>query len=104
MFGFLKRAVLKEHMKLVYQNNLAAHFIAIFDPELANVARSQVESLYIFWSPGKEIPNPIAKSVLNTNIRLRRAYDQTAAKYGKSFDEAFKPIMGWDQYFRDHLP
>lgn len=102
MFGFFDKALTKEHMKLMYQNSMASNFLMRFDPSLAEKAARQVDSIQLIWQPGKKLPHGVADSLLSVNRELRRAYDQTPARYSKKFDDAFQPIMGWKAYFEDN--
>ncbi|MCC0055588.1 MAG: hypothetical protein H6883_05580 [Rhodobiaceae bacterium] len=100
MLGFLNKLAAKEHIKLMYQNYRAATFLHGFEPELAQIALRQVESLQLIWAPGKVFPAEVAKSLMNTNRALRRAYDGRRYMGLKSFDQEFQPILGWKDYYK----
>lgn len=99
MFGFLKKKIAREHLKLMYQNAIAVEYIQAFDHELANSLRAQFNAVNSKWTPGQPLPDDLVDLMLNANKALRRIYDQTPAKYLKSFDQEYQPIMGWKNYY-----
>ena len=98
MFGFLKRAAIREHSKLMYQNGLSVNFIAGFDPELASSIEQQVSAINRSWVRGEMLNEDHAKLMLAANKALRKAYDKTPARFAKTFDEEYAPLLGWREY------
>ena len=103
MFGFFKKRVAKEQAKLVYQNYMASTYIETFDPEIAQIAKRQIESIHLIWQVGKSMDPSIVESLMSTNKSLRTAYDQTPGRYFKKFDDEFVPLLGWDEWYQTKL-
>ncbi|MEO1988703.1 MAG: hypothetical protein ABGX47_18940 [Martelella sp.] len=101
MFGLFKRRALREQAKLISQNYSASHYIAAFDPELSELARQQVESIQAIWEPSRCLPDEVLQSLLSVNRSMRSVYDGTPGRYLKSFDDEFKPVLGWNDYFEE---
>lgn len=100
MFSFLKKRLRNEHMKLIFQNQSALDYLRPFvkNGETDDL-QELVRNIQTKWKPGEVLEKNDANDMLNTNRRLRRLYDQTPAAYLKTFDEEFKPLLGWDEYF-----
>lgn len=103
MFGFLQNAAKREALKLNYQNKMAANFVTAFDPVLAQSVMSLLEQASATWEPGQLMPKNILEAMFRANKALRLAYDKTPARHAKSFDEAYRPIMGWKEYYKDFI-
>ena len=99
MFGFLRKKNAREHLKLMYQNEMSVEYIHAFDAELANSVRSQTKAVKNIWDVGLPLPDDFVDLMLNAHRALRRVYDQTPAKYLRSFDEEYQPILGRKEYF-----
>jgi hypothetical protein len=106
MFSFLRKRVLKEHMKLVTQNHRALAYVGAFLPAVANQQYSAfLEEVGAAWQPGEKLSDETLEILLTMNMSLRRAYDASPARSVgmKSFDEQFKPLLGWQEYYSRNL-
>lgn len=106
MFDFIKRRILKEHMKLVAQNYSALQYLSAFLPLAASQQYSEVlRDVNRTWRPGERLSDDTLRLMLKVNKELRRAYDASPARaFGmKSFDDEFKPLLGWKDYYSQHI-
>ena len=106
MFSFLRKRVLKEHMKLVTQNHRALAYLSVFLPAVLNRQYSAfLEEVGAAWRPGEKLSDDALRLSLEMNADLRRAYDASPARSAgmKSFDEQFKPLLGWQDYYAQNL-
>ena len=106
MFDFIKKRVLKEHMKLVAQNYKALAYVSAFLPaELSKRYSQVVADVQRAWEPGTKLNDQQFTALYDINRQLRRAYDLSPARLAgmKSFDEEFKPLLGWEGYYSQHL-
>ena len=106
MFDFIKKRALKEHMKLVAQNHKALAYVSAFLPAELSERYSQVISdVQQTWKPGTKLSDEQFTALYDINSRLRRAYDLSPARLAgmKSFDEEFKPLLGWEDYYSRYL-
>lgn len=106
MFSFLRKRILKEHMKLVTQNHRALAYLSAFLPAAANQQHTAfLENVNSAWQPGEKLSDDALRLLLAMNKDLRRAYDASPARgFGmKAFDEQFKPLLGWEEYYSQNL-
>jgi hypothetical protein len=106
MFSFLKKRILKEHMKLVAQNYSALQYLNAFLPPAASQHFGDyLQEVNSAWNPGERLSDDVLRRLLSINKDLRRAYDASPARaFGmKAFDDEFRPLMGWDDYYSQHL-
>jgi hypothetical protein len=106
MFSFLRKRVLKEHMTLVAQNYRAFGYLTVFLPAAVNQQYSAfLEEVGGAWQPGERLSNDAFRHLLAMNADLRRFYDASPAKSVgmKPFDEQFKPLLGWQEYYSRNL-
>ena len=106
MFAFIRRRVLKEHMKLVAQNYTALAYVSAFLPaELSQRYSEAISDVQRTWTPGTKLSDEQFTALYDINSRLRRAYDSSPARSAgmKSFDEQFKPLLGWEEYYSRYL-
>ena len=107
MFDFFKKKILKEHMKLMAQNHSALVYLNAFLPPMVSERYSDfMQDVRLTWRPGEKLNDDALRHLFTINKELRRAYDATSARtFGmKSFDEEFKPILGWEDYYSEHMP
>ena len=57
------------------------------------------------WQPGEKLSEDVLGLLLEMNACLRRAYDASPARSVgmKSFDDEFKPFLGWEDYYSQNL-
>ena len=106
MFSFLQKRIIKEHMKLVAQNHSALAYLRAFLPPAASKDYGDfLKDVNSTWQPGQRLDDDALRRLLSINKDLRRAYDASPARaFGmKAFDEEFKPLLGWDDYYSQHL-
>lgn len=106
MFAFLRKRILKEHMKLVAQNYKALAYVSAFLPPDASQRYSEfLGDLNSTWRPGERLGDDALRVLLKINKDLRRVYDASPARaFGmKSFDDEFKPLLGWEDYYSQYL-
>ena len=106
MFSFLQKRILKEHMKLMAQNHSALAYLRAFLPPVASQDYGNfLGDVNSAWRPGERLSDDALRRLFSINKELRRAYDASPAKaFGmKAFDEEFKPLLGWDDYYSKHL-
>ncbi len=106
MFAFLRKRVLKEHMKLVAQNYKALAYLSAFLPPAVSQQHSEfLRNVNSTWRPGERLSDDALRALFKINSDLRRAYDASPARaFGmKSFDDEFKPLLGWEDYYSQHL-
>jgi hypothetical protein len=106
MFSFLRKRTLKEHMKLVTQNHRALAYLEAFLPAVVNQQYSTfLEDVDSAWQPGEKLSDDALQLLLEMNACLRRAYDASPARLVrmKSFDDEFKPFLGWVDYYSQNL-
>ena len=106
MFAFLQKRVLKEHMKLVAQSYSAlAYLNAFLPPATGRQYADYIQDVNTTWKPGEKLSDDALRRLLAINKDLRRAYDASPAKaFGmKAFDKQFEPMLGWDDYYSQHL-
>jgi len=126
MFGWLKRRVRRENLKLVKQNQLAADYLYEFhrsasvqglggDMALMDTLEQALDDSYRlldFLKKSEELTPTDADNHFKINKELRRLYDQVlfgrkqfAKQFGSSteplqkFDEKFVPNEGWEIFF-----
>lgn len=100
MFGFLKKRLRKEHMKLMFQNQSSLDYILpYFGDGETEAFKERVVQIQRRWKVGEILEPNDADDMLKVNRHLRRLYDQTPAVYLKTFDEEFVPILGWNEYY-----
>lgn len=126
MFGFLKRRMWKEQVKLATQNALACRYIVDFESSLVaaglrfgsqfqSPAETDLETANGYLSDlrsGEPLPAMIVSDALQMNSELRREYDaviqassNAVALIGSErlqllpFDQMFSPGEGWSTYF-----
>jgi hypothetical protein len=103
LFSFFKKRVRREHAKLVCQSYLAIPYLSGFHfGGDDRVLRENWELIKFGYQYGDILSREQAKSMLDFNMDLRRMYDPHSALMGKSFDEAFSPILGWNSFFNEH--
>ena len=123
MFGFLKRRQLREHIKLTYQNAMAFGVFAEIEKEDETFEFNSDQQMQVLWERAREISaefhrtgkleTELVLESLQLNKTARRIHDSMTAgrrnaakvlgsKYRpESFDQAFKPMLGWgDAYER----
>ena len=108
MFSLLKRKRSNEQKKLLYQNGFASGVLKeLFQDsgDMTTVARLQEleeENRRIALSaPGGQFVSPDDTEILlDMNKELRRLFDQTATRHFDTFDNAYKPPFGWDEYYK----
>ncbi len=106
MFGFIERRLLKEHMKLVAQNDLALTYLAAFMHEhIADRFAEIITDVQRSWKPGTRLRDDQFEMLWHMNSALRRTYDLSSARLPdmKPFDKEFQPLLGWDEYYAQHL-
>jgi hypothetical protein len=106
MLGFLQRRVLKEHMKLVAQNYSALAYLSAFlPPDVTRTYNEVIGDMNISWRPGTKLSDEQFMTLYSMNTHLRRAFDASPAHmFGmKKFDEQFKPLLGWNEYYSRYL-
>ena len=117
MFGWLRKRQEKELLKLVSQNFRASSYLLTYytdvDPqpqfqELLNQIQEQARSLLILGRRIKNMPSNEVRGWLDINKDLRRIYEDAHSNflhlgYQKSFDDNFKPLLGWDRYLEEHF-
>ena len=106
MFALLRKRILKEHMKLVAQNYSALAYLNAFLPPGTGQQYSEfLQDVNSTWHPGERLSDDALRLLLAMNTDLRRAYDASPARaFGmKAFDEQFKPMLGWENYYSQHL-
>ncbi len=106
MLSFIRRRILKEHMKLVAQNHSALSYCSAFmSAGQLNSARSVMASVQSGWVPGQRLTYDQARTMFDLNKTLRRVYDDSpsAAAGMRRFDDQFVPLLGWDEYFSRYL-
>lgn len=106
MFGFLRRRILKDHMKLVAQNYKAlAYCQAFLSADEVNSIRQSISDVQGIWSPGERLQDEQVSLMLKVNMDLRRVYDATPARLAgmKKFDDEFTPLLGWDEYYAQYI-
>ena len=114
MFGFWKKAVLRNNIKLVHQNFIAASAYELLEKE--GGLEFGLENGFTFASVCERtrfisgtldedgaLSLELAEESLELNKFLRRYYDNTASHYVQSFDEAHQPVLGWPRYIEDRL-
>lgn len=110
MFGWFKKKGKQELLKLFFQNQNACAYLASYFETAGDLAGSAeidgwlAEVDEIFSNLGTDgFPSPELHSrLLQINMACRRAYDQTAGRYIRSFDDSFIPIGGWQAYYSRH--
>ena len=108
MFSWLKRKRSNEQKKLLYQNGFAAAALQGYfevSGDMTTVARLQEleeENLRIALSApeGHFVSPDDTEILLDMNKELRRLFDQTATRYVDTFDNSYKPSLGWDEYYK----
>ena len=106
MLGFLKRRVLKEHIMIVTQNAKAVTYVGGFiEPDEETRFLKTLSEIRAAWKPGEKLSDAQFNQMWEMNKSLRRAYDFSPAGNAglKSFDEEFKPLLGWDEYCSQYL-
>ena len=109
MFGWLKRRLVREHRKLLWQNERAANDgemmfrlrVGGFDDAvdalklMGAVSRSYLEQ----GVPAEGLPDSTVEQCLRMNKNLRR-FSEVAFEEGPSkFDRRYAPLGGWASYF-----
>ena len=108
MFGWLKRKRLNEQAKLLYQNGFAAGALQGYfagADDMTTVARLQKigeenRRIAVSATKGHFVSPDDTEILFNTNKELRRLFDQTATRHVDTFDNAYKPPFGWDEYYK----
>ena len=109
MFGWLKKRQLNEQKKLLFQNGMASssslrsYFEAKGDQErVARLKEFENENRRIARAVSDdEVASPEdTRKLLDMNRELRRLFDQTAMRHVGSFDDSYKPILGWNEYYK----
>lgn len=111
LFKWVIKKRLREQLKLFYQNEGAiAYLLGYFQDTgderlLSKLRRMEKENRRIWASVGSRELCSLEDTefLLKTNKELRRLYDQTAGSMLESFDEANKPLLGWDEYFNRNV-
>ena len=108
MFSWLKRKRSNEQKKLLYQNGFAAgalqgYFEGVGD--MTTVARLQEleeenRRIALSAAEGQPVSPDDTEILLDMNKELRRLFDQTATRHVDTFDNAYKPPLGWDEYYK----
>lgn len=108
MFGWLKRKRSNEQKKLLYQNGFAANALRgyfEFGGDMTTVSilqelEEENRRIALSVPEGHFVSPDDTEILLNMNKELRRLFDQTATRYVDTFDNTYKPPLGWDQYYR----
>jgi hypothetical protein len=110
MFGWLKRRLASEHRKLAYQT-----FKAATDPEMPFLcfakggvdAKSDFESaeriavsLILVTSEGAVPKDELVSDAFRANKDMRLYFDHFGRKERGSFDNLYRPLMDWKDYFK----
>lgn len=114
MFGWVRRRVRREHVKLVRQNQMAVEYLYEFakevyqtslDPsmmrDLEEVLDIQAELIELLKRES-ELDTKISEDQLRLQKHLRRIYDEKTAgqvAFAKQFGSARERIMTFDQRF-----
>jgi hypothetical protein len=120
MFKWLIKRKTNELIKLVMQNDMALSQIidmqqlvgakplnADFAKWVENRFLINHATLHRFKKSGSIKDQQIVKSLLDLNKDLRRWYDESHENLKffnfpvKSFDETYKPLIGWDRTYKD---
>ena len=104
VFSWLTRKLSNEHEKLLYQNGSAARVLQeIFEDrgDMTTVARLQElekenRRIALSAEEGHIVSPDDVEILLNMNKELRRFFDQTATRYVDTFDNFYKPPLGWE--------
>ena len=119
MFKWLAKRRTNELIKLVVQNDRALSQI-IDMQQMPGAIPITVEfsrwvqnrfvinhAVLLKFKKAGSIDQEIIKSLLDLNMDLRRWYDESVEGLKlynfpvKSFDETYKPLMGWDRTYKD---
>lgn len=109
MFGWLKRKRSNEQKKLLYQNLCATDVLKVLfedsgDTTTVNSLRKMEEEsrrINLSAQDGNFVVSPDdAYILLDINRELRRLFDQTATRHVDTFDNVYKPTLGWDEYYK----
>lgn len=106
MFGFFIKRALKENMKIVAQNYSALQYCKNFMAEIdAHHMNKILIDVNRDWKPGTKLTHDQLEQMFKMNWDLRGIYDASLARIfdRKAFDEEFKPLLGWDEYFSRYL-
>jgi hypothetical protein len=104
MFGFLKKRLLREHSKLVAQNFLALPYIEGYyqkKPEILQIENCAeiLRNIMKNWHYGQKLDKEQFQLMIDTNRLFRRLYNNSIGSSLKSFDDEFRPILGWSEFF-----
>lgn len=107
MLKWLTKKRLKEQHKLVFQNGFAAAVLR--DYFLENGERKVADELNIIERENRRIASSLTENqqvkdvdlelLLRINKELRKLFNKTATRFIDSFDNRYKPSMGWDDYY-----
>lgn len=109
MFGWLKKRQLNEQKKLLFQNEMASEIMArgyFAQKQDSNVVAMleniQAETLRIssLADASSLVPAEETSRLLEMNKSLRKIYDSTAMCHVSGFDDAYRPLLGWDEYYK----
>ena len=106
MFSFMRKRILKEHMKIMTQNYKALTYLTAFlPPDVSKEYSEFIQDVHSTWRPGERLDDTTLRLLLAINKDLRRAYVASPARaFGmKSFDEEFKPVLGWNEHYSQYL-
>jgi hypothetical protein len=84
----------------------ALAYLEAFLPAVVNQQYSAfLEDVDSAWQPGEKLSEDVLGLLLEMNACLRRAYDASPARSVgmKSFDDEFKPFLGWEDYYSQNL-
>jgi len=112
MFGWLKKKAANEQKKLLFQVSGASQYLKS-DFELhsnaAIAARMQHmedenRRIWLLATAGEKLPPTDLQLLLSMNKELRSLFRQSTLGRFHQFDNQFKPILGWEEYYRNTPP
>ncbi len=114
MFGWLKRRVLKEHLKLLWQNDavssdpeLKTRLLFGGDHELADrldEIGSEASRMYAGGVPSAGLSNHQFELGISLNRELRRTFEVGYVLGPSKFDPKYTPLGGWEFYYERNWP
>jgi hypothetical protein len=109
--AWLKFKRFKEQHKLLHQNYKATTFLSAY---FSGENYEEKEVVKLCEEIGKRanglgkkaysvalLPVEDLEVLIKDNRDMRRLYDSTATSRIRSFDKAFRPILGWERYYKD---
>ncbi|WP_156029635.1 hypothetical protein [Ancylobacter sp. FA202] len=109
MFGWLKKRRLNEQKKLIFQNGMASEIMArgyFAQRQDSNVVdildkiQAETSRISSLVDANSLVSTEETARLLEMNKVLRRIYDSTAMRHVSGFDDAYRPLLGWDELYK----